>query len=217
MKCLALAFFLSGSAAAWAADGDVALPLRMSLDDDGPREKQQDLETDPQRPSDDSNRLTPMEFIYLNSELEVGIMYQTFSSELDLKSHMAFYFRYGVEILPHISLHVTYRYNEYGNGSTPDAEDVRLQSLFFGAGLRIPLHPEFALLLGGGIGPMWFDSSVVGDELGLGLNGEAALTAQLWSMLRLKVGLMIEGVETDFHDAGFSVSLSYLVGLEIGM
>lgn len=216
MKCLALAILLSSSAAAWAADGDLGLPPRMSLDDDGVRE-QQDFETEPQRPTDESNRLTPMEFFYRHSELEVGIMYQTFSSELDLKSHMAFYLRYGVEILPHLSLHVTYRYNEFGNGPTSDADDVRLQALFFGAGLRIPLHPEFAFIVGGGIGPMWFDSSAAGDELGYGVNGEAALTAQLWSMLRLKAGLMIEGVDTDFQNAGFSVNLSYIVGLEIGM
>ena len=50
MKYLALAIFLSSSAAAWAADGDAGLPLRMSLDDEIPAK--QDLETDPQRPQD---------------------------------------------------------------------------------------------------------------------------------------------------------------------
>jgi len=215
MKYLALAIFLSSSAAAWAADGDAGLPLRMSLDDEIPAK--QDLETDPQRPQD-SESLTPMEFFYKHSELEAGVMYQTFDDNLGLKSHMAFYVRYGVEILSHISVHVTYRYNEFGNGpTTSTTEDVRLQSLFFGAGIHIPLHPEFAFIAGGGIGPMWFDSSTVRSEMGVGITGEVALTAELWSMLRLKVGLVIDGVETDFHDSGFTVNLSYLVGVEIGM
>jgi len=217
MKYLALVLaFLSASAAAWAGD-DVCLPLRMSLEDE-PRERQ-DLEQERQRP-DDTSSLTPMEFFYKHSELEAGVMYTTFSSDLHLKSHLGFYVRYGVEIMPHVDLHVTYRYNEFGNGpTTPTSEDVRLQSLFFGAGLHIPLHPEFAFVASAGIGPMWWDSSVVRNEIGFGLTGEAALTAKIWDVLRLKAGLVLDGVYTDFHQTTttFSVNLSYLVGLEIGM
>src|SRR3954470_4213477 len=115
MKTLALALaFLSASAAALAGE-EAPLPLRMSLDDE-PRDRQ-DVENDRQRP-DDTDSLTPMEFIYRWSELEAGVMYTDFSSDLHLKSHMGFYVRYGVEILPHISVHLTYRYNEFGNGPT---------------------------------------------------------------------------------------------------
>jgi len=217
MKSLALVIaFLSASAAAWAAD-DVCLPLRMSLGDE-PRERQ-DLEQDRQRP-DDFSTLTPMEFFYKHSELEAGVMYTDFSSDLHLKSHLGFYVRYGVEIMPHVDVHVTYRFNEFGNGpTTPTTEDVRLQALFFGAGLHIPLHREFAFVAGAGIGPMWWDSSVVRNEIGIGLTAEAALTAKIWEVLRLKAGLVIDGVDTDFHQtkSTFSVNLSYLVGLEIGM
>jgi len=217
MKSLALVIaFLSASAAAWAAD-DVCLPLRMSLGDE-PRERQ-DLEQDRQRP-DDFSTLTPMEFFYKHSELEAGVMYTDFSSDLHLKSHLGFYVRYGVEIMPHVDVHVTYRFNEFGNGpTTPTTEDVRLQALFFGAGLHIPLHREFAFVAGAGIGPMWWDSSVVRNEIGIGLTAEAALTAKIWDVLRLKAGLVIDGVDTNFHQtkSTFSVNLSYLVGLEIGM
>jgi hypothetical protein len=121
MKTLALAFtFLTASAAAYAGD-DVFLPVGMSLDE--PRERQ-DVENDRQRP-DDQASLTPMEFFYRHSELEAGVMYTDFSSDLQLKSHLGFYVRYVVEILPNISLHMTYRYNEFGNGpTTPTTEDV---------------------------------------------------------------------------------------------
>jgi len=217
MKYLVLAIsFLTVSAAAYAGDG-LDLPLRMSLDEE-PRVRQ-DVETDRQRP-DDTATLTPMEFFYRHSELEAGVMYTDFSNDLALKSHAGFYVRYGVEVLPHISLHMTYRFNEFGNGpTTPTTEDVRLQALFFGAGLHIPLHPEFAFVAGAGIGPMWWDSSVVRNELGFGLTGEAALTARLWEMLRLKAGLVLDGVNTDFHQksTGWSLNLSYLVGFEIGL
>ncbi len=217
MNHLVLALsFLTASAAAYAGD-EVCLPLRMSLDEE-PRERQ-DVEMDRQRP-DTSDSLTPMEFFYKHSELEAGAMYTVFSNDLALKSHMGFYVRYGVEIMPHVSVHMTYRYNEFGNGpTTPTTEDVRLQALFFGAGLHVPLHPEFAFVASAGIGPTWWDSSVVKNEIGLGLTGEAALTARLWEVLRLKGGIVLDGVNTDFHQTSttWSLNLSYLVGVEIGM
>jgi hypothetical protein len=217
MKSLALiAAFLSASAAAIAEDG-VDLPARMSLDDEA-REKQ-DVENDRQRPDDWSN-LTPMEFVYRHSELEGGIMYTDFSNDLSLKSHMGFYVRLGVEILPHIDVHVTYRYNAFGNGpTTPTTEDIQLDALFFGAGIHVPLHPEFAFVASAGVGPMWWSSTTMPNALGFGLTGEAALTAKIWEMMRLKVGLVLDGVNTDFHQTSthWSLNLSYLAGLEIGM
>ncbi|HVR86467.1 MAG TPA: hypothetical protein VMU54_19245 [Planctomycetota bacterium] len=217
MRSLALAIaFLSASAAAYAGD-EVGLPTHLSLDDE-PR-GQQDLEQDRQRP-DDFGTLTPMEFVYKHSELEAGVMYTVFSHDLNLKSHMGFYLRYGVEIMPHIDVHVTYRYNEFGNGPrTGNSEDLQLQALFIGAGIHIPLHQEFAFVAGAGIGPMWWDSTVATSPVGFGLTAEAALTARIWEALRLKLGLVLDGVSTDFHQTStnFSLNLSYLLGFEIEM
>lgn len=207
---------LAGPAAALAEDG-AELPTRMSLDDE-PREKQ-DVENDRQHP-DDWGTLTPMEFFFKHSELEAGIMYTDFGSALQIKSHMGFYVRYGVEILPHVDVHVTYRYNAFGNGpTTPTTEDIQVDALFFGAGVHIPLHPEFAFVASGGVGPMWFSSTTAPNSLGFALTGEAALTARLWEMLRLKAGLVLDGVNSDFHQSSsrWSMNLSYLFGLEIGM
>jgi hypothetical protein len=219
MKTVVLALPLLLAAAAAASADEICVPLRMSLDDETRTVREpQDVEQDKQHP-DDSNDLTPMEFFYRHSELEAGVMYTVFANALDLKSHMAFYLRYGVEILPAVSVHITYRYNEFGNGPTTTTEDVRLQALFFGAGVHIPLSKEFAFIAGGGIGPMWWDSNVVRNEIGFGITGEAALTARLWEALRLKAGIVLDGCATDFHQntTTFSVSLSYLVGVELGM
>lgn len=212
MNCLALAAAFLMSAA---ADGS-GLPTRLSLDDE--TRERQDVENDSQRP-DSADRLTPMEFFYKHSELEAGAMYTDFGKDLDLKSHLGFYVRYGVEILPHISVHMTYRYNEFGNGPDSAAEDIRHQALLFGAGIHIPLHPEFAFVAGGAIGPVWFDSSAAPDEMGFAISAEAAVTAKLWSMLRLKLGLVMDMVDSEFHQTSseLSVNLSYLVGVEIGM
>src|SRR5258708_28845666 len=205
MKSLALAIaFLSAPAAAWSAD-EVCLPARMSLEDE-PRERQ-DPEQDRQRP-DDFATLTPMEFFYKHSELEAGVMYTVFSNNLHLKSHMGLYVRYGVEIMPHVDIHVTYRYNEFGNGpATPSSEDVLLQALFFGAGLHIPLHRDFAFVAGAGIRPMGWDSSALRNKVGVGLTAEAALTAQIWDVLRLKAGLGMDGGDTRFHHKKSNFSL----------
>ncbi|HLY11870.1 MAG TPA: hypothetical protein VKW04_21395 [Planctomycetota bacterium] len=217
MKSLALVFAtLTASAAAY-ADDEVGLPVTMSLEDE-PRERQ-DVENDRQRP-DDLGSLTPMEFFYKHSELEAGVMYTEFSNDLSLKSHMGFYVRYGVEILPHVDVHVTYRYNAFGNGpTTPTTENINVQSLFFGAGLHVPLLPEFAFVASAGIGPTWWNSSVVHSEVGLSLTGEAALTARIWEVLRFKAGLVLDGVDTDFHQTSthWSLNLSYLAGFEFGM
>src|SRR5579862_6163399 len=213
MRHFALACaFLSASAAAYAGDEVGLLPTHLSLDEE-PR-KQQDLEQDRQRP-DDLGTLTPMEFFYKHSELEAGVMYTSFSRDLHLKSHLGFYIRYGVEILPHIDVYVAYRLNQFGSGATTaNPEDFSLQALFFGAGIRIPLHQEFAFEAGAGIGPMWWDSSVARNAVGFGLTAEAAVTVKLWEVLRLKAGLVLDGVNTDFHQSSttFSVDLSYLFG-----
>jgi hypothetical protein len=196
---------------------DSALPTRMSLDE--PARDRQDVETDRQRP-DDSAKLTPMEFIYRHSELEVGAMYMDFDNSLGLKSHLAYYVRWGVEIIPNLSVHLTYRYNEFGNGpsSIPNLEDVRIQTLLFGASYHFPLSREFALVGGLGIGPTWYDSSVTRNDTGFTVAGEIGATARLWEMLRLKAGIVFDAVNTDFHSAGGTqVNLSYLVGLEIGL
>ncbi|HVE38997.1 MAG TPA: hypothetical protein VNM14_03860 [Planctomycetota bacterium] len=208
--------FLALSSAAWA--GDVpCLPTRMSIDEE-PRERQ-DVENERQRP-DESTRLTPMEFFFRHSELEAGALYTDFDGSLSLKSHLGYYVRYGVEIAPRVSVHLTYRFNTYGNGPRSAAvqEDVKIQNLLFGATYTQPLSRDFAVLGSLGIGPTWFDSSVVRGDIGFTVSGELAATARLYEFLRFKAGLVVDGVNTNFHGAsGMQVNLSWLFGLEIGM
>jgi hypothetical protein len=208
--------FLAWSSAAWADEGS-GLPTRISLDDE-PRERQ-DVEQDQQRP-DAADRLTPMEFFYRHSQLEAGAMYTDFDSGLSLKSHMGFYVRYGVEIAPRVSVNITYRYNDFGNdpGSSPVEEDVKVQTLLFGAAYHHPLSREFALVGGLGIGPTWWDSSVAPNEIGFTVSGEIGVTAALYELLRFKTAFVVDGANTSFHSAsGMQINLSWLFGLEIGL
>jgi hypothetical protein len=217
MKVLVFALpFFALSAAAWA--GDVpCLPTRMSLDEE-PRERQ-DVENERQRP-DDSSRLTPMEFFYRHSELEAGAMYTVFDSGLSLKSHLAYYVRYGMEIAPHLSLHVSYRYNAFGNGDSTAVvpEDVTVQSLLFGASYTQPLMRDFSVMGSLGVGATWFDSSVLPGDLGFTVSGEVAAIVRLYEFLHFKAGVVVDGVNTSFHGAsGMQLNLSWLFGLQIGM
>ena len=214
MKSLvfALPLFLLPAAAAWA--DDLGLPTRMTLDEDPPREPQQDLELERQRP-DDTSSLTPMEFVFRHSQLEAGVMYTDFDNSLGLKSHLGFYVRWGVEVLPHLTVHATYRFNTFG---TAPGDDIRVQALLIGASYHVPLMRDFAFVGGVGIGPSWWDSSLAHSETAFMFSAEAALTARLWEMLRLKAGVVLDGVSTDFRGAsGVSANVSYLVGLEIGL
>jgi hypothetical protein len=214
MKSLvfALPLFLLPAAAAWA--DDLGLPTRMALDEEPARPPQQDLEQEKQRP-DDTASLTPMEFIYRHSELEAGAMYTDFDNDLHLKSHLGYYVRWGVEVLPHLSLHATYRFNTFGSGP---GDDIRVQAFLIGASYHIPIVRDFAFVGGLSVGPSWWDSSLFQSEIGFTFSAEAALTARLYEMLRLKAGVVLDGVSTDFRGAsGMSTNLSYLFGLEIGL
>jgi hypothetical protein len=214
MKSLvfALPLLLLPAASAWA--DDLGLPTRMTLDEDAPREPQQDLEQERQRP-DDTASLTPMEFVFRHSQLEAGAMYTVFDNSLGLKSHLGYYVRWGVETLPHLELHVTYRYNAFG---IPEGEYITLQALLLGASYHVPLTRDFALLGGVAIGPSWWDSTDFKSEVSFMFSAEAAVTARLYELLRLKAGIVVDGVSTNFRGAsGVSTNLSYLFGLEIGM
>ena len=217
MKYLVLALpFFALPLAAWA--DDPCLPTRMSLDDEERRERQ-DTELERQRP-DESTRLTPMEFFYRHSHLEAGAMYTDFDSGLALKSHLGYYVRYGVELAPNVSVHLTYRYNEFGNNpaSNPVQDDIRIQALLFGASYQLPLMRDFALVGGLGIGPTWWDSSVARGDVGFTFSGEIGVTARLWELLRLKTGFVLDGASTNFHGAsGTQVNLSWLLGVDIGL
>jgi hypothetical protein len=218
MKYLVLALpFLALPAAAWA--DDPCLPTRMSLDDETrPRQEQ---ETDVERPRpEDTNRLSPMEFIFRHSHLEAGALYTEFDSGLTLKSHLGYYVRWGVELAPRISAHVTFRYNEFGNSPTAVAvqEDIRIQTLLFGASYHYPLMRDFGLEVGLAFGPTWWESSVVKNDLGLTVSAEFGVTARLYELVHFKAGFVYDASSTNFHSAsGLQSNLSWLFGFELGL
>lgn len=219
MKYFALALpFLALPGLAWA--DDACMPTRMSLNDErrADRGEPQDVETDRQRP-DDSAQLTPMEFVYRHSGIEFGSLWTDYDPKLGLRSHLAFYLAYGVEIAPQLSVQLAYRFATFGNGpgaTTP--EDVRIQTLLVQGTYHVPLTPEFGLEGTVGIGPTWWDSTVVHNDVSFTVSGEVAVTAKFWEMLRLKLAVVVDGADTTFHQAsGMSVNVSGVLGLEYGL
>jgi hypothetical protein len=211
--------FLASPAFDTAATGGPCLPARMSLDDETRARQDQDVEEERQRP-DESTRLTPMEFFYRHSQLEAGAIYTDFDSSLGLKSHLGYYLRYGVEIAPRVSVHLTYRYNEWTNdpASSPVREDLRVQSFLLGVSYHQPLMRDFALVGGLGIGPTWWDSSLAPNDVGFTVSGEIGVTARLYELLRFKAAMVVDGANTNFHStSGMQINLGWLFGLEIGL
>ena len=194
-------------------------PLRF-IDEKGD-EKQ---DTEQAAPSEDRTPSMPvMSYIYRHSELEFGTMVTSFDSDLDIESDLGFYVRYGVQVAPRITVHATYRHYSFDNSEVdgPVSEGLLLRAILGGVGYRVPFTDEFALLAGGGVGVMWWDSTGVGanDDTSLIFSGEAALSVRLHEVLRIKAGVMADVVSTDFHDDSSRgvLNLSALLALEIGM
>src|SRR5687767_12387972 len=101
---VALPLFLAAAAAVSAQE---SIPSRMKLDEP------QDTEREAQRPSADEESLPVMDYIYLHSQLEAGILYTDFDSQLNIESDLGLYIRYGVEISPEFSVNLTYRHYDY--------------------------------------------------------------------------------------------------------
>jgi len=68
---------------------------------------------------------------------------------------------------------------------------------------------------------MRFDSraATIGSDTGPAFSAEGALSVRLWDVLRLKAGVVVDLVRTDFHQSSADtvLSLSYLFGFEWGM
>src|SRR5262245_59710656 len=112
MKNLLVAFaFLALPVAAW-ADEDEPLPTRLTLDE--PRDeapKQAYEKQDPEAPRQQApDSMTIIEYTYRHSELELGVLYTQFGTDLKLDNELGYYLRWGVGLLNNVSVNLTYRY-----------------------------------------------------------------------------------------------------------
>jgi hypothetical protein len=191
---------------AW-ADGD-GLPARMSLDEQ-------------QQPGDES--LTPMEYFYRHSELEAGVLYTAFDNDLDIETDLGFVVRYGVAINPEFSFNVTYRHYDFSNSDLTGKidENLFIRGILAGIGWHRPFLPEFAFTANGALGLMRWETNLheFNDDTGILFSGEAAVTARLHSVLRVKAGVALDLAWTDFHQDSTEMmtNLSFLFGFEFGM
>ncbi len=195
-------------------------PLPASLSMDEPRVQQRQEE---ERLRPEGNSMPAMEYVTRYSELEVGTLYTDWGGDLQMDSHAGFYVRWGVGILPNLTANVTFRYYDLDNSELTGTHDEHMfvQGLLFGATYRHPLSAEFTVQGNLAAGFMRFDSRAagIGSDTAPAATGELAGTLRLWEVLRLRAGIGVDYVYTDFHQtsAGSVLSLTYLVGFELGL
>ena len=216
MKCLVLA--LPFFALPWAAFADdEALPLRLTLE--GPCAQERPPLPQEERMRPEAGERPVMSYVYEHSELEAGAFYTDWGAKLRLDSHVGGYLRWGVEIAPNLNVNLAFRYAEGGSSDVVADENVLERALLAGVGVRVPLTAEFAATGNIAAGFMRFDSGAanIGNAMGPAVAVEAALTGRLWEVLRLKAGVSLDFVDSDFHrsSAAWSVNVTYLVGFEL--
>ncbi len=211
----AIASILAAPAAAWAG-GDDPDPARFRLY--GPAPALQENEPPPPQESP----VPVMEYVYRYSRLDAGVLLTDWDSSLDLESDVGFYVRWGVGLRGDFSVTLAYRHYDFENSALPGLaeEDLLIRSVLVGLGWEHRLTPEFTLEAHAGIGPIWWDSGGAdrSSDTGPLLSLEGAATVRIWAMVKLRLGLVIDIASTEFHQDSDEtmVSLSGLVGIEIG-
>jgi hypothetical protein len=193
------------------------LPTSLSL-------AKQEIEDEPRRPNTEIREgESVMEYVYRNSRLEVGMMWTTFDTDLEIESDFAWFARYGVGISEILELHVTFRQYDFNNTDLggPVQEGLLIRGLLAGVGVKIPFATdfEFAAHLCGGA--MRWESQDVGfdDATGPILSGEASLGIRLDKLVLVRAGFAVDAAWSDFHASSTesSIGWSMLVGFEFGV
>ena len=224
MKYLVLALpFFAMPFAAWGAD-DAPLPTSLASDIPCVQERNP-IDAPPQdeeRMRLEGDSLPVIDYIYRYSEFEMGATYTDWASKVQLDSHVGAYARWSVAIHPNVNANLSFRYAAYDNQKFTGREDEHVleRALLAGVGVRVPLTREFAATGNAAVGFMRFDSRAanIGSDTGLAFAFEGALSARLLDTLRLKAGVGLDIVRTDFHQtsAEWAFNLTYLVGFELG-
>lgn len=216
----ALLFLLTAAAQTDEED----LPRSLSLSEERRPAKVQE-ETVPQRPDEvpERSRRGVVEYFYRNTELDFGMLYTNYDNDLQLENDLGFYLRSGVRFAHGLSMHVAYRHSDFSNSDNPGKvdEDVLIRAVLLGGAYRYEVTREFSVLasLAGGLQRWETNLHGFSDDTGLAFSGELAATARLWAVLRLKIGVVFDLANTDFHQDSrtWNSSLAGLVGLEIGL
>lgn len=200
------------------------LPRGLSLSEERRPAARQE-EGVPQRPEELPERSEQgvMEYYYRNAELDLGMLYTNYDGDLQLETDAGFYVRTGVRFAHGLSLHLSYRHYDFSSSELPGKteEDLLIRALLVGGSYRHDLTREFSLLasLDGGFQRWETNLHEFSDDTGLVFSAEVAATARLWTVLRLKLGLVIDLANTDFHQDSrtWNTSLSGLIGFELGL
>lgn len=196
------------------------LPTSLSLSEPA----RQEVEEEPRRPATEiRDGESVMEFVFRNSRLEVGMMWTTFDSDLEIESDFAWFARYGVGLSTIVEVHLTFRQYDFYNTDFPGPtqEGLLIRGLLLGVGVKLPFATDFEFAAHASAGAMRWESQDVGfdDATGPILSGEASLGVRLSPEILLRAGLAVDAASSDFHSTSTETSLgwSMLVGFEFGV
>lgn len=197
------------------------LPTSLSLSEPARR---QEVEDEPRRPATEIREgESVMDYVFRNSRLEVGMLWTTFDSDLDIESDFAWFARYGVGISEILEVHVSFRQYDFYNTDLggPVQEGLLIRGLLAGVGVKIPFATDFEFAAHASGGAMRWESQDVGfdDATGPILSGEVSVGVRLRPEILIRVGGMVDAAWSDFHEDSTETSLSWgmLVAFEFGV
>lgn len=153
------------------------------------------------------------------SHVEVGALYTIFDGNLSITNLFSFYGRVSLAVYERWYATFEFRYAGGSNNEEVPGERLVLRSYLFGASYRWPAIPDVDLVFTGEGGIANFRSNAVAGDNAFEGALQAAAHWRLTEPIRIKVGLGLDFISTDFHRAGdrrWVVDFSGSLGVDIG-
>ncbi len=157
--------------------------------------------------------------IFEDSHIEFGALYTIFDGDLSITNLFSFYGRASLAVYERWYATFEFRYAGGSNGDEVAGENLVLGSYLIGASYRWPWIPDVDLVFTGEGGVATFRSNMVPGDTGFEGTLQAAAHWRLTDPIRVKVGLGLDIISTDFRQEGnrrWVVDFSGILGVDIG-
>lgn len=153
------------------------------------------------------------------SHIEVGALYTIFDGDLSIANFFSFYGRVSLAVYEHWYAAFEFRYTAGSNDEEVPDEDLVLRSWLVGASYRWPAIPDIDVVFTAEGGIANFRSNKVAGDNAFEAALQAATHWRLTEPIRIKVGIGVDFISTDFRQAGdrrWVVDFSGSLGVDIG-